>query len=517
MRIFEIFCFPLAAGLAAAFSTAAPAQDTNGDGYDELAVGVPFEEVNGDAYAGAANVLYGSLNGLGGTILDEIWHQDSPDIVGPSEPADHFGAAMAWGDFDGDGFADLAIGVPQEDVNGGAGNVSNAGGVHVLYGGPIWGLTSGSNFFFSRADAWVPRGLDKDEGFGSALAAGDFDDDGYDDLAVGIPYTDDLGTGAQNSGSIIVVRGGSQGLLQSGVKEWSQAGSIKDEPETDDRFGAVLAVGDFNEDGTDDLAITAQTEVRPPNVGYGAVHVLYGADGTGLQADGNQILTRYEVGFGIGAAGGELFGSSLAAGNFDGQGADELAIGSYAAMVGSVIRAGQVYEVPGAPDGLVRNATVAWSQDSAGIAGTAQPNDFFGYALCAGNFDADYTDDLAISAYGEDYGKGVVHVLEGRYQAGLTSSNSQLFWEDDIPGAHSTSNAHFGAALACGRYDNDGPSDLAIGTPGEDLPGLMDVGAVHVIYGTYGFGLGDDRETWFQSAADGQVEPGDQFGQVFGR
>src|SRR5829696_5923286 len=82
--------------------------DFNGDGFDDLAIGVPAEGVGGAILAGAVNVLYGGADGLAGT--NQLLTQAIP------EPGDLFGLAVAKGDFNADGFTDLAVGAPSEDV-----------------------------------------------------------------------------------------------------------------------------------------------------------------------------------------------------------------------------------------------------------------------------------------------------------------------------------------------------------------------------------------------------------------
>lgn len=80
--------------------------------------------------AGAVQVILGSAIGPT-TAGDQVWHQNRPGVRGVAERDDRFGAALASGDFDSDGFADLAIGVPGESIRG-----RRAGAVHVLYGSP---------------------------------------------------------------------------------------------------------------------------------------------------------------------------------------------------------------------------------------------------------------------------------------------------------------------------------------------------------------------------------------------
>ena len=64
-------------------------------GYDYLAIGIPFQEVNGDSSAGAIQILYGSSGGLVANNASHFFHQDSVGIPGGTEPGDRFGHALA--------------------------------------------------------------------------------------------------------------------------------------------------------------------------------------------------------------------------------------------------------------------------------------------------------------------------------------------------------------------------------------------------------------------------------------
>jgi hypothetical protein len=98
-----------------------PAQvDFNNDGFDDLAIGVPNEDVNGQVNAGAVNILYGSASGLTGT--NQLLTQAAP------EDGDQFGVAVAKGDFNNDAVTDLAVGAPGETLAGAVG----AGAVNVF-------------------------------------------------------------------------------------------------------------------------------------------------------------------------------------------------------------------------------------------------------------------------------------------------------------------------------------------------------------------------------------------------
>ena len=182
--------------------------DFNGDGKDDVAIGVPLEDVDMGATtiidAGAVNVLYGSSNGLSATSRDpdQIWTQSTTDVNDVPEEGDRFGSFLSAGDFNGDGFDDLAIGVTQEDVDTGRGTIGEAGAINVLYGS-----SNGLSATSSRPDQfWTQDSPDvndvPEEGdlFGSSLSAGDFNGDGKDDLAIGVP-------GEDTTANILIVNG----------------------------------------------------------------------------------------------------------------------------------------------------------------------------------------------------------------------------------------------------------------------------------------------------------------------
>jgi hypothetical protein len=119
--------------------------------------------------------------------------------------------------------------------------------------------------------------------FGQTLAAGDFNGDGYADLAISVAYED---SGAIDSGTVHVLYSTRRWLTGTGSVVFEQGtGGVPDVPEYNDTFGATLEVGDLNGDGRADLAIAALGE----NVGIvsrgGMVLVLFGRP-TGLTTAG---------------------------------------------------------------------------------------------------------------------------------------------------------------------------------------------------------------------------------------
>jgi FG-GAP repeat len=115
-------------------------------------------------------------------------------------PADRVGPLGRGGDFNHDGVADLAVGVPGEN--------DIAGAVDVLYGAGAGLGGTGAQFFQVGG---TPEFLDR---FGSALAAGDFNGDGFADLAAGASG-EDVGS-VRDAGAVSVLYGSAGGLTRSG-------------------------------------------------------------------------------------------------------------------------------------------------------------------------------------------------------------------------------------------------------------------------------------------------------------
>lgn len=302
------------APVAVAASMGAMPFDFDGDGYADLTVGVTGEDVDGAADAGAVQVLYGSASGP--TDRDQFWHQGLPGITDAAEQEDRFGRSPASGDFDGDGYADLAVGVDGEDI----GTAEDTGAVQVLYGGP-GGLTD-RNQFWHQDTPGVPGANEDQDYFGSRLAAGDFDGDGYADLAIGVAGEDD-------AGRVVTLRGSASGLTSDGAASFQQGSGGLGRAGDTGFFGGPLAAGDVTGDGRDDLVIGAS--VRRLCRKYGecppTFYLLLGGSG-GLTATGSQFVDgESDLGIGYTGGGGGPLGD-LTMSDFDRDGHADLAFTS---------------------------------------------------------------------------------------------------------------------------------------------------------------------------------------------
>jgi hypothetical protein len=365
----------------------------------------------------------GAPRGSGAVVL---LAGDRARLLTPRRPERRaaFGTAVASADFDRDGRADLAVGSPGARAGAASGT---RGAVDVFPAG----ADGEAARFTGPDDRLEGRGA----GFGTALAAGDLDGDGYGDLLAGAPDSDPFPKEDRGSGTIRVLFGGPGGLTE-------RRSRILRRPRPGDRdFGSLLAVADVDDDG--------HLDVLEAGPGHGA----YCAGGP----DGPQECRRMA---GSGA-------TALAAGDLTGDGLAEVVHGHPAEDPESP--GGHVLVYRGRPGGPARRP-LRIDQDTPHISGHRQPLDRFGAAIAVADVDRDDFADLLVGAPGEDDGAGRFSLIRGG-AAGYATTGNRSFEQGNagMPGAKRPGNA-FGAAVAV-RPRGDGALDLVVAAPGSGAAG----------------------------------------------
>lgn len=263
---------------------------------------------------------------------------------GTDNPGDLFGQSLAVGDFNGDGFDDLAIGAPAEDVS--PAFSIDVGAVTILFGS-ITGLTSANSQLCHQDITSVKGVMESGNQFGKTLEAGDFNGDGIDDLAIGVPYEND-GI-KEDAGAVHVLFGTLSSLSASSPDDHLFLQSDSEIPgasEAFDLFGASLASGDLNGDTFDELIIGSPGE----NTNAGGIRILFGEAGgftfqtfTAEYVDQDSPIVNCCV-----AQQNDRFGATVALSDINADGFDDLFIG----VPGEDNNAGVIHSLLGSPLGV---------------------------------------------------------------------------------------------------------------------------------------------------------------------
>ncbi|MET7497614.1 FG-GAP-like repeat-containing protein [Streptomyces sp900116325] len=444
----------LAGGLftaaTAAPASAAPARyadDFNGDGHRDIAIGAPYKSINGVSAAGGVVVSLGSATGL--TTQKIGLNQSSAGVPGTPEEGDRFGMSIASGDLDSDGYADLVVGADGEDV----GAYEGQGSVTILWGGAK-PFTSSTTTTVDNPHQWQSHGLD--------VAVGDFTGDSGADLAVIEPdavvvYKGGHSRESQTTPAYTMTVPGAQ-LLNWEAAVGDVNGDGKDDlavtgnpgtgrPGTDiytgqegrpnriqrvDDGSTAVALGDINGDGFDDMATSLTWPdnyyVDDPSNGSGYVTVRYGS----LTGFGDPV-TLHQNSTGVPGADedGDGWGASVAIGDITGDGKAELVVGANGEWLGDLENAGDVTVFRGSASGVLQSGVVRISQDTAGVPGVAETDDLFGAQVRLTDYNNNGKADLAVTASFENDRSGGLWTLPGT-SSGLTGSGSKSLSSADF-------------------------------------------------------------------------------------
>ena len=478
------------------------AGDVNGDGYDDLIIGAPGADPNGDSGAGETYVVYGGANapGTGGKLDLSSLDGTNGFILNGIDALDDSGwSVSSAGDVNGDGYDDLIIGADGADPNG----YDTVGETYVVYGRASAPGTGGELDLSSLdgTNGFILNGIDASDQSGrSVSSAGDVNGDGYDDLIIGAREADP--NGDSGAGETYVVYGrasapgtggeldlssldGTNGFILNGIDEYDYSG------------WSVSSAGDVNGDGYNDLIIGAREADPNGDDEGGETYVVYGgasAPGTG----GRFNLSSLDGTNGFilnGINEDDESGRSVSsAGDFNGDGYDDLIIGASGADPNGR-RSGETYVVYGGASAPGTGGEL----DLSSLDGTTgfilngiDAYDFSGFSVSsAGDVNGDGYDDLIIGALGADPNggnyAGETYVIYGGANAPGTGGRFNLSSLDGttgfiLTGVDAGDNAGRSVSSA-GDVNGDGYNDLIIGAWLADPNGDSSAGETYVVYG----------------------------------
>jgi hypothetical protein len=345
------------------------------------------------------------------------------------------------GDFNGDGYADLAVGAPYYD-----GGYTNEGKVFVYLGSASGPLS---------APFWAGQGGQADAHLGAAVAgAGDVNGDGLADLVVGAPDYDE---GQTNEGCIFI-------LLGSNTAPQSMGNCALAGEQANAYFGAAVAgAGDVDGDGYADVIVGAygySNDLTSEGAAF-----LYRGSASGLQTTASWLVEGNQINGGFGAA-------VSGAGDVNQDGFSDVVVGAYKQGSGEESQAGRAYVYHGSANGL--SASPSW------LVNEVQPSAHLGFAVAgAGDVNGDGYSDVIVGA--PDYDNGQAD--EGRaylYHGSAAGLGTSANWTTESNQA----GAQYGwSVAAAGDVNGDGYSDVVVGAPYFD-GGQTDEGKAFVYHGT---------------------------------
>ena len=426
------------------FGFSVAAADVNGDGLDDVAVGDPFfDNAAGTANVGKVSLYLGTPAGL----------ETTPTFTYEGlESGAELGAAVVFGQFDGLNGPDLAAGAPATN-----GQTASDGATLVFF-------AAASSPWLSTSPQFIPGTAGENGLCGSPLAAGDINNDSFDDLISACGEGHIPGNN-NDPGRVDVFLGRTGTLLTS--PSYVLYGVANEE-----EYGYGLASGDVNGDGYDDVLVGGP-DYTDGTTATGVMRLHPGGP-NGLSSTASQTW--------LGSAANEQYGAAIATGDVNGDGYDDVLVAAPDAS-GAVGTEGRVDLLYGSASGVSEIAGASWfgGQAGAGLGGrslgVAHDN---GRGLDTADVNGDGIADILMSAFlyngagGTDSGRTfVVH-------GGTNGPDPYVRWSGD----GSAGGIREGYGLAGGDVNGDGHADLLLGSPL-----LVATGSVRVVPGPLGDGI----------------------------
>jgi len=423
--------------------------DVNGDGLEDVIIGA-FRADGPDGQrknAGRVYVVFGPTDIYG--IVDLASQADV--VIYGADPYDYAGSSVASGDVNGDGYDDIIIAAPWAD--GPDNRRVECGEIYVVFGSD----SIASHIDLRTQADVVMYGVDIRDQAGTSLATGNINGDEYDDIVIGAKWADGLGPGhrREDAGEVYVILGSAS--LPNTMELCYHAALIIYGEEKGDHAGSSVAIGDLNGDGYGDIIVGAMWADGPQNQRpqAGGAYVVSGSKS--FDSRMRDLRTQADLTI-FGANAQDRAGISVASGDVNGDGYDDLLIGASYANGPNNGRtwAGEVHVVLGS-DSIFNSAhlkSIDLLKEADFTIYGANRGDRVGISVASGDVNADGCDDIIVGASG----KASV-VLGSPAIAGtldLASGDALTIYGTDASYQADTS-------AASGDVNGDGYGDIIVG------------------------------------------------------
>ncbi|MEO1022968.1 MAG: T9SS type A sorting domain-containing protein [Bacteroidota bacterium] len=473
--------------------------DINGDGKDDIIIGVPEGAPGGRIRAGEVYVIFGDSSGFDSSTIDlSALDGTNGFVINGIDANDDAGTSVASGDVNGDGFDDVVIGAVFADPNG----ESSAGEVYVVFGQSGFGASFELSTL-NGSNGITLNGALRSDNAGTAVAVGDIRTDGFADIAISAIRADP--NGVISAGEVYVVFGRSSyssSVIELGALNGDNGFTLIGS-ERNDRVGTTLAVGNF--DGIRSVGETNSADlfIGAPDAGSnGFIYVLsnrnnansflfgFGNDSLGVLNNFNVNSLTAALGFSI-IGGGDGVGDVLTSGDVNNDGFDDIITGLDEAGTG-----GETYVIFGRP--FLANSLsdlpidpILLDSPSAGevrVINGFDSSDRAGRAVGSGDVNGDGVDDVIIGAIGGDpnglAAAGETFVVFGDSSFAHTTS-MDISTLDENTGFilnGTTTSGLSGGTLTTGDLNGDGVDEVLVGAHFADPNGISDAGELYVFF-----------------------------------